>query len=80
MALLYRIVHHLAQQHMYAVIFSPLYLVSLYLLLEEMFVKVQTLQQKVLSLSLSHLYTISIQNLKYVSFLKLSNSTSRNLT
>ena len=80
MALLYRTVHHLAQQHMYAVIFSPLYLVSLYLLLEEMFVKVQTLQQKVLSLSLSHLYTISIQNLKYVSFLKLSNSTSRNLT
>ena len=29
-ALLYLIVHHLAQQHMYAVIFSPLYLVSLY--------------------------------------------------
>lgn len=38
---LYRsIVHHLAQQHMYAVIFSPLYLVSLYLLLEEIFVQV----------------------------------------
>ena len=30
MALLYLIVHHLAQQHMYTVIFSPLYVVSLY--------------------------------------------------